>query len=209
MFVSAAFAQSETQPQPAEAPAVDHGAPAGGAEAVHTETGVPHEAGHTGAFPPFDSTHYASQVLWLAITFGLFYLFLSRVALPRIGSVIETRRDRIEQDLEQAARMKQDADSAIAAYEQELAEARLKAGRIAQEARDNAKSKAEAERASVEASLETKLNEAETRIAAIKEKAMSDVGTIAEDTATEIVKQLIGGSVDKASVSAAIKAVRG
>ncbi|PRD45675.1 F0F1 ATP synthase subunit B' [Phyllobacterium phragmitis] len=209
MFVSAAFAQSETDSQPAEAPAVDHGAPAGGAEAVHTETGVPHEAGHTGVFPPFDSTHYASQLLWLAITFGLFYLFLSRVVLPRIGSVIETRRDRIEQDLEQATRMKQDADSAIAAYEQDLAEARIKAGGIAQEARDAAKTKAESERATVEAALEAKLSEAEARIAAIKAKAMNDVGTIAEDTATEIVGKLIGGSVDKASVSAAIKAVRG
>ena len=120
MFVSTAFAQTATESQPAPA-AGEHGA----ADAVHTETGVAQDAGHgSGVFPPFDSTHYASQLLWLAITFGLFYLFMSRVVLPRIGGVIETRRDRIAQDLEQAARLKQDADNAIVAYEQELAQAR-------------------------------------------------------------------------------------
>ncbi|PYE90552.1 F0F1 ATP synthase subunit B [Phyllobacterium leguminum] len=206
MFVSAAFAQSETHSQPAETQAVEHGAPGAAPETLHTETGVPHDAGHTGVFPPFDSTYYASQLLWLAITFGAFYLFLSRVALPRLGGVIEARRGQIEQDLDHAGRMKEDADNAIAAYEQELAEARMKAGRIAGKARDEAKTKADAERATVEASLEAKLAEAEARIAAIKEKAMQDVGSIAEGTAADIVEHLVGGIADKASVSAAVKA---
>ncbi|WP_420959724.1 F0F1 ATP synthase subunit B [Brucella sp. IR073] len=208
MFVSAAFAQSETHSQPAEAPAADHGAPVG-AEAVHTETGVPHEAGHTGVFPPFDSTHYASQLLWLAITFGLFYLFLSRVVVPRLGGTIEARHNKISQDLDHAGRLKEDADNAIAAYEQALAEARLKAGKIAGEARDAAKAKAESERAAIEASLEAKLAEAETRIRAIKDKAMNDVGAIAEDTAAGIVEHLVGSAADKTAVSAAVKAARG
>ncbi len=200
MFVSTAFAQTATESQPAPA-AGEHGA----ADAVHTETGVAHDAGHgSGVFPPFDSTHYASQLLWLAITFGLFYLFLSRVVLPRIGGVIENRRDRIAQDLEQAARLKQDADNAIAAYEQELAAAR-KAASIAEAAREKGKGEADAERATAEAALESKLTEAEERIAAIKAKAMSDVGTIAEETTSAIVEQLLGTKADKADVTAAVK----
>src|SRR5690606_13210816 len=145
---------------------------------------------------------------WLAITFGLFYLFMSRVVLPRIGGVIETRRDRIAQDLEQAARLKTDADNAIAAYEQELAEARKSAAVIGQEARDKAKNDIDAERKAVEASLEKKLAEAESRIASIKEKAMSDLGSIAEVTTAEIVEKLLGGKSDKAEIAAAVKAVR-
>src|SRR5690606_34937928 len=169
MFVSTAFAQTAKESQPLE----EQGSATG---ELHTETVDAHEAVHgSGVFPTFDSTHYASQVLWLAITFGLFYLFLSRVVLPRIGGVIETRRDRIAQDLEQAARLKQDADNAIAAYEQELASARAKASDIAETARAKGKSEAEAERATAEAALEGKLKEAEERIAAIKTKAMSDV----------------------------------
>lgn len=130
------------------------------------------------------------------------------MVLPRIGGVIETRRDRIAQDLEQAARLKQDADNAIAAYEQELAQARSKAASIAEAAREKGKGEADAERASAEAVLESKLKEAEERIAAIKAKAMSDVGNIAEETTATIVEQLLGLKADKASVSEAVKAIR-
>ena len=69
------------------------------------------------------------------------------MVLPRIGGIIETRRDRIATDLDQAARMKQDSDDAFAAYEQEFADAKKKAGGIAQTARDEAKAKADAEQA--------------------------------------------------------------
>ncbi|SDP69205.1 F-type H+-transporting ATPase subunit b [Phyllobacterium sp. YR620] len=212
MFVSSAHAASTTETIVAQTDT--HGAagtavpaaPDAHATETHTETGVAHEKA---VFPPFDTTHFASQVLWLALTFAAFYLFLSRVILPRLGGIIETRRDRIATDLDQAARMKQDSDEALAAYEQELADAKKKAGSIAQTAQDEAKAKSDSEMAKITAELEQKLSEAEASIAAIKDKAMKEVGTIAEDTATEIVNKIIGGNVDKASVSAAVKAVRG
>jgi len=161
-----------------------------------------------GAFPPFDSSTFPSQLLWLAITFGLFYLFLKRVVLPRVGGILEVRRDRIAQDLDQAARMKSEADAAVAAYEQELAEARAKSNAIAQQARDKAKADADAERRTVEATLESKLAEAEARIASIKASAMKEVGAIAEQTAATIVQELVGAKVDKADVAAAVTAAR-
>lgn len=177
-------------------------------EETHTETGVAHEGDRGGAFPPFDSATFPSQILWLAITFGLFYLFLKRIALPRLSDILEHRGDRIAQDLDQAARMKEEADEAIAAYERELAEAREKAGRIGQEARDSAKAEAGAERRKVETELEKKMAEAETHIASIKADAMKEVGLIAEETAALIVENLAGGKVTGAQVVAAIKSVR-
>lgn len=167
------------------------------------------EHGGGGAFPPFDSSTYPSQLLWLAITFGLFYLFLKNVVVPRIGGILESRRDRIAQDLDQAALMKEQADEALAAYEQELATARSKATEIGQRARDEAKAEAEAERSRVTAELDGKLAASEKRIADIKSSAMKEVGSIAEDTAAEIVKSLVGGTVSKADITKAIKAVRG
>ncbi len=189
MFVVSAYAASEGE--------------------THTETGVAHEGGHSAAFPPFDSANFPSQILWLAITFGLFYLFLKKVALPRLSDILEHRSDRIAQDLDQAARMKEEADEAIAAYEQELAEGRTKAGQIGQEARDSAKAEADAERRKVEAELDEKLAEAEARIASIKAGAMKEVGSIAEETAASIVENLVGGKVTKAQAASAIKAVQG
>lgn len=196
MLVTAAHAQETTPATPA---------PVVPGEVVHTE--VPGEAAH-GAFPPFDASTFPSQILWLAITFGLFYLFLKRVVMPRIGGILELRRDRIAQDLDQAALMKSEADAAVAAYEQELAEARLKANGIGQQARDAAKGEAEAQRKKVEGDLDRKLADAEARIAAIKTSAMAEVGSIAEETSAAIVQQLTGGKIDKAALAAAVKSVR-
>jgi F-type H+-transporting ATPase subunit b len=166
------------------------------------------EAAHggSGAFPPFDSSSFASQIFWLAITFGIFYWLMSKMVIPRISSILEVRRDRISRDLDAAQRLKEDADAAEAAYEQELAEARKSAHDIAREARDEAKAKADAERSKVEAELDEKIAESEKQIAEIKKKALAQVDTIASDTASAIVKELIGGSVTKAEIGKAISA---
>ena len=168
---------------------------------THSEVGT--EA--KGNFPPFDSSTFASQLLWLAITFGLFYYLMAKVVLPRISDILEVRSDRIAQDLEEANRYKQESDEAIAAYEQELAEAKSKAHAIALDASDKAKAEAEAYRQKVEAELTAKLSTAEDKIAEIKKAALSNVDTIARDTATVMVNELLGGKISKADVSSAIK----
>ena len=191
MFVTLGYAQ-ETAPAEGEA---------------HTEQEAGHEGG--GSFPPFDSSTFPSQLLWLAITFGLFYLFMKNTVLPHVGGILEVRRDRIAQDLDHAAHLKGEADAAVAAYEQELTDAKAKANSIGQKARDAAKAEAEAQRKKVEASLEQKLAEAEARIGSIKTAAMREVGAIAEETSAAIVQQLTGGKVDRAALVAAVNSVRG
>jgi len=156
-------------------------------------------------FPPFDTTYFSSHLFWLAISFGLFYLFMARVVLPRIGGVIELRRDRIASDLDQAARMKEEADAAVAIYEKALADARTRAASIAQTAMNEARMQTEAERRDIEAELEKKLADSEKHIVTIRDKAMQDVGTIAADTAAELMEKLVG-KVDKAAISKAVQA---
>lgn len=205
MFVTEAFAQSApaTSETNTGTPAVGQTAP----EATHTETGVAHDAGHgSGVFPPFDQSTYASQLLWLVITFGLFYVLMKKVIVPRVGGILEDRHGRIAQDLDEASRLKAEADAAIETYEKELAAARAKAGSIAAAARDAAKVKADADRAAIEAELAQKLTAAEMRIGSIKQQAFADVGTIAEETATAIVDQLIGTKVTEADAKAAVSA---
>jgi F-type H+-transporting ATPase subunit b len=155
-------------------------------------------------FPPFDPSTFSSQLLWLAITFGFFYFFMARVVLPRIGNILEDRRDRISQDLVEAQRLKEETDASIAAYEQELAEARHKAHIIAGEANDKARAAADLEREKVETELAGNLADAETRIGEIRDAAMAEVEAIASDTAQAIVSQLIGGKTTKAELAKAI-----
>lgn len=161
-----------------------------------------------GVFPPFDASNFASQIFWLAITFGFLYWFISKTISPRIGEILETRQDRIARDLDKARELSEQTDEAIAAYEQELAQARNSANEIGQKARDAAKADADAKRKAVEDQLAEKLAEAEKSIAAIKEKAMAEVGGIAKETTGEVIAQLIGTKVTAADLNAAIAAAK-
>ncbi|MGA6930670.1 MAG: F0F1 ATP synthase subunit B', partial [Pseudolabrys sp.] len=102
------------------------------ATTAHTEA----PGGHKGTFPPFDSHTFASQLVWLVITFVLLYVVLAKVALPRVGGIIAERQKRIDDDLAQANSFKTQSDSAIAAYEKALADARNRAQSIANDMRE-------------------------------------------------------------------------
>lgn len=209
-FITSAYAQETTAPaaDPAHAaepaPAADaHGA----APAEGTTTEVGHEGGHEGVFPPFNSETFASQLLWLAITFGVLYWMVSKIVAPRIGSILEVRRDRIGADLAEAERMRAETDAAIAAYEQSLAEAKARAGAIATETREKVGKELDARRHAAEADLSARLATAEAEISAIKTKAMGEVDAIATETTEAIVAALIGGS-SREEAAAAVAAAR-
>lgn len=165
-----------------------------------------HADGAHGAFPPFDPSTFASQLFWLIISFGLLYYLMSKVALPRIATILEERNDRIADDLAEAERLKRETDEAIAAYEQALAEARQHAHAIAQEARDAVKAELDGERARLEAELDERVAAAEGRISEIKSGALRDVDAIAKDAAEAIVEVLIGPEVGRGEIENAVNA---
>lgn len=147
---------------------------------------------------------WAPQLIWLVISFVGLYLLMSRVALPRIGGVIEKRRDRILHDLDEAKRLKDETEQAIAAYESALAEARAKAHVIAQETRDKLKADADRQRAELEEQLQKKTAEAEASIGKTKEAALSQIRDVAVDTAGSIYSELVGDEVSADQISAAV-----
>jgi F-type H+-transporting ATPase subunit b len=155
-------------------------------------------------FPPFDSTTFASQLLWLAITFVLLYWLMAKVAIPRIAAILADRRGRITGDIEAAEKSKSQSEAAIAAYEKALAEARANGFAIAEAARNEAKAAADAERKQIESALAGRLGEAEARIAAIKSKALGEVGEIAGEATQAIVKALAGADVQRTEVDTAV-----
>jgi len=161
---------------------------------------------HGGGFPPFQKDTFASQLLWLAIFFVALYLIASKLALPRVGSIIADRRKRISGDLDEAARLKDAADAAIASYEKALADARVRAQAIAAETRDKINAEADARRKAVEASLHAKLTAAEQTITATRTAAMANVQGIAQEAAIAIVERLTGEAPSQAAAAAAVKA---
>lgn len=175
------------------------------AELEHTDTGVLQDAHSTG-FPPFNAQTFSSQIVWLVLVFGVLYVLMARIAMPRISKVIADRRARISSDLEQAAHAKTQADEAIAAYEKALAEARAKAHAIAQETRDRLMAETEKQRQETEAKLTAKIAEAEASIATTKAAALANVRLVAVDVASTIVTHLLGEEADKAATERAVDA---
>ena len=203
-LVTPSYAQTEA---PAEAPAAE--APAAevheGAAAEAHEGTEAHGAEHS-TFPPFDPATFGSQLFWLVILFGLLYILMSRIALPRVGSILEERSARIAGDLAEAQRAKDASDAAIAAHEQALAEARQNAHGIAQKARDAAKSEIAADRNRIESELNTKLAVAENEIAGVKSRALGEVDAIARDAVETMVEVLVGSRVGKDTIASAVQA---
>jgi F-type H+-transporting ATPase subunit b len=173
-----------------------------GGEGTLVETPAEHDV-----FPPFDSTTFASQLLWFAITFALLYYLMAKVALPRIAGILEDRRDRIASDLDLAEGLKRDSETALESYEKALAEARARANAIAEGARDGARQAAAAKRAAIETSLAEKLQAAEKRIGEIKAKALADVGEIATEATEAVVASLVEIELGEREIADAVSSV--
>jgi len=169
---------------------------------AHTEA----EGGHKAPFPPFQKDTFASQLVSLVIAFAALYLIVSRVALPRVGGVIDARQNAIDGDVKAAQKLKDDSDAALKAYEGELAAARARAQAIGTETRDKLNAVSEAERKTLEDQLAAKLAAAEKTIAETRESAMSNVRGIASDAAAAIVQQLTGKKPDARSLKSAVDA---
>jgi F-type H+-transporting ATPase subunit b len=142
----------------------------------------------------------------LAIAFVALYLIASRIALPRVGSLLDERQNAIDDDLAQAQRLKDDSDAALRAYESDLAAARSRAQAIGAETREKLNAAADAERKTLEQKLSHKLAEAEKTIASTRSAAMTNVRGIAAEAATAIVQRLTGAAPDGKSVAAAVDA---
>lgn len=158
--------------------------------------------------PQLNPLDWAPQIIWLIITFGILYVLMVKVVLPRIGGVIDARAAHIAKDLAEADKLRRKTEEAIAAYEQALAEAKQKAHAIIDAGRVKLKEEMADERAKLEKDLAKKSAEAEARINATKDSAMKDVNMVAADVAADIVRQLIGTAPPKAEIEKAVEAVR-
>ena len=161
---------------------------------------------HSAVFPPFDASTFPSQLVSLVVFFVALYIIVSRIALPRVGAVIDARQNKIEGDLSQAQKLKDESEAALKAYESELASARSKAQAISSANREKLNAASEAERKTLEDKLAVKLAESEKTIAATRATAMSNVRGIAADAAGAIVQRLTGRAPDAKAVASAVDA---
>lgn len=158
--------------------------------------------------PQFVFGYWPGMIFWLLLSFGVLYFVLSRSLLPRIGTVIEDRRDKIEDDLDEANRLNRQAADAERAYNRALADARAQAQAIAAEVRAEVDAEIKRESAAAEAGFAERAAAAETRIREASEAALANVRAIAGEAASSIVERLTGAAPAAEDVNAAVTSVR-
>jgi len=154
--------------------------------------------------PQLDFSTFPEQLFWLAVTFIVLYLLMSRIALPRVGRIIEARRHQIDGDLEKASAMKAESEAVLAAYERELANARHAAQAVVKEADDRLQAVAAEREKALADKLAAETAFAEKRIADAKAAALTDLKSVATDVARSVVGKLTGETVDDGRIAAAV-----
>src|SRR5215469_16799278 len=160
--------------------------------------------GASTGLPQFQFEWWAGEIFWLVIIFGALFLIFWRVVVPRVGGTIAAREDKIGGDIGDARRLRDEAEAQSKAAADELAQARVRAQKLAADAKAAASADAYQAQAAEEARLGQLLADAEERIAAARAAAMGEVRTIAADAALAIVAKLTGQAATGAEVEQAL-----
>ncbi|MFK7943984.1 MAG: F0F1 ATP synthase subunit B' [Paracoccaceae bacterium] len=158
-----------------------------------------------GGLPQLNVETFPSQIFWLVVTMvGLFYL-MSKIALPRIASVLEERADAIADELDQAEEYKRRAQEAEETYEKALSDARARATEIAAQKRAEIEAQVDAAMAEADAEIAARTAEGEKRIAEIQASAAEAVTSVAQDTAVAVVEAIMPDAADASALQAAVQ----
>jgi F-type H+-transporting ATPase subunit b len=154
--------------------------------------------------PQLDVATFVPQLVWLAITFGILYVLMAKIGLPRVGGVIEARRHRVDDDLARAAQLKAEAEAVMAAYQEGLAKARAEAQAAMKDATDRMAAEAAERQRRLSQSLAQQTVDAERQIATAKQRALSEMHAIAIEVGRSVTEKVAGSAPDPSSLAAAV-----
>jgi F-type H+-transporting ATPase subunit b len=159
--------------------------------------------------PQIEVSTFTSQIFWLIVCFATLYYLLSRRALPRVSEVLEARQDRIAADLDQAQRLRREAEAALASYEQAMAKAQGEAHALLADVQTRLQAEAAERQAELDRQLAKQLADAEARIATARDRALAEVADAAAGAAQAAAERLAGIKVSAAAAKAALRSVAG
>jgi F-type H+-transporting ATPase subunit b len=157
-----------------------------------------------GGMPQLNFHDFPPQLVWLVISFVLLYIVMATVALPRLGKVLQTRADRIKDDLDRAAALKTQTDQIIAAYEKARTDARNQAAAVARDTSAALAHQAAERQAKTGTELAARIKSAEANIAQARERAMADIRNVAAEIAADAAQRLVGLQVSSSDAGQAV-----
>ncbi|HEV2188282.1 MAG TPA: F0F1 ATP synthase subunit B' [Stellaceae bacterium] len=159
--------------------------------------------------PQLDYHTFAPQLVWLAISFVVLYILMTTLALPKVKGALEGRRHRLDGDLARAAAAKQEAETALAAYQKTLADARAAAQDTLRQTGEKLAAEAAERQRQLTATLTAQIEAAEARVAASKELALGEIRSVAAEVGSAVVEKLTGAAPDGAAMTRAVARISG
>lgn len=157
--------------------------------------------------PQLDASTFVPQLVWLTITFIALYFIMAKVVIPKIADVLQDRQERIDDDLEKAEKLRNDAADVLEAYEKTIAEGRSQAQTILREAADRMDAEAAERQAALAERLSQQTTEAEVRIEAAKKEALDNILSVSAEAAQAAALRISGSDVSQSEAEAAVQSV--
>ena len=161
-------------------------------------------AAESGGMPQLNPEFWISQIFWLTFTFGILYIVLSKILLPKISANLELRKSQIQENIEFADKQRKDGDTKLKEYEDIILKSKLEAKNLFKETREKALESISSKREILEKQIDEEIKKAEQEINNLKKTAPEKINKIAIETSSEILKNLIGTEVNSSSISAIV-----
>jgi len=161
-------------------------------------------AAESGGMPQLNPEFWISQIFWLTLTFGILYIVLSKLILPKISANLELRKSQIQENIEAADKQRENSDSKLKEYEDIILKSKLNAKNIFKEAREKAIKDINSKREILDKQIAEEVQKAEEEIKILKKSAPEKINKISIETSSELVKKLIGAEVNNSSLSAIV-----
>ena len=161
-------------------------------------------AAESGGMPQLNPKFWISQIFWLTLTFGILYIVLSKLILPKISSNLELRKSQIQDNIEAADKQRESSETKLKEYENIVLKSKLEAKNILGEAKENALKEINAKKDTLDKQIDEEIKKAEQEISVLKKSAPDKINKIAKETVSEILKKLIGAEINNSSISAIV-----
>ena len=158
----------------------------------------------SGGMPQLNPEFWISQIFWLTLTFGILYLVLSKLILPKISANLESRKSQILENIEAAEKQREDSETKLKEYEEIISKSRLDAKTIFNQSREKALKDINAKREVLDKQIDDEIVKAEQEIKILRESAPDKINKIAIETSSELVQKLIGAEINNSSISAIV-----
>ena len=161
-------------------------------------------AAESGGMPQLNPEFWVSQIFWLILTFGIMYVVLSKLILPKISNNLESRKSQILENIEAAEKQREDSESKLKEYDTIISRSKIEANSIFNQAREKAIKDIATKREMLNKQIDDEIAEAEKEIKALKKSAPNKINKIAIETSTDLIQKLIGAEINNSSISAIV-----